>query len=135
MPLFPTRAWMDDFCTSVRSHPRADEVAAALDGVFRLVIEPAGGVTSVSSYDIEIRPDGQAGARAGVVEPVGAPRLTLTADAERWKQLITGKLDLGLAVMLRRLRVAGDLATLRAELGNTKPLMDALRSVDTQWPR
>lgn len=134
MPVFPSRAWMDEFCAQLRSHARAGEVATALDGVYRFVVEPAGAVGDVHTYDVEIRPDRDAGASAQVVASAGSPRLTLRADARRWQQLITGQLDLGVAVMLRRLRVTGDLASLRRELDNTKPLMDALRSVDTQWP-
>ena len=135
MPAFPTREWMDDFCAEVRRHPRAREMAAALDGVYRFVVEPAGAVRTTSAYDVEIRPDGDAGASARVLDSAGDVRLTLAADAARWQQLITGQLDLGLAVMLRRLRVSGDVASLRSELGNAKPLLEALRNVDTQWPR
>lgn len=135
MPRFPSREWIEQFCEQVRSHPRAGEVAGALDGVYRFVIQPAGAVSAEHVYDVEIRPDAGGGARAGVVDGQAAPRLTLTADAQRWEQLIKGQLDVGLAVMLRRLRVAGDLAGLRGELGNAKPLLEALRGVDTQWPR
>ena len=135
MPLFPSRAWMDEFCDNVRAHPRAGQVAVALDGVFRFVVEPAGTVVAAHTYDVEIRPDHAGGAIAAVVEELGDPRLTLSADAHRWEQVIIGELDLGLAVMLRRLRISGDLPSLRGELGNAKPLLDALRAVHTEWPR
>lgn len=108
-------------------------MAEALDGVYRFVVEPAGALTQRHSYDVAIRPDQRGGASAERIQLDGQPRLTLSADYERWQQLITGKLDVGMAVMLRRVRVNGDLSALIGRLSSAKPLMEALAGVDTQW--
>jgi hypothetical protein len=134
MPMFPSPEWMDEFCAELVAHPRADELAAVLDGVYRFVVEPAGPVTQQHVYDVEIRPGDGAPTARRLDEPVPGPRLTMTARYDRWRQLITGKLDVGMAVMMRRLRVNGDLQRLIREMGSTKPLMDALGAVDSQWP-
>ena len=145
MPQFPSAAWIDAFCEHLEAQEGIGDVAPALDGVYRFVIEPAGPVSDRHVYDVEIRPDGNGGASAsrrnGVVPgaaatPNGdhAPRLTLTAGYDRWQQLITGKLDIAMALMLRRLRVSGDLGALTRDVGTAKPLMNALRGVDTAWP-
>lgn len=135
MPVFPSSAWMQELCERLVAHPQADEVAANLDGVYRFVIEPAGPLTERHSYDLALRPTG-AGARADLLEGSDhdPPRLTLAADYERWRQLILGELDIGLAVLLRRIRVSGDLAGLTRSLSSAQPLVQALGSVDTQWP-
>ena len=134
MPLFPSTEWMDEFCERLASHSDAGEIAAALDGVYRFVIDPAGPLSERHTYDISIRPTG-AGANIGVVdgERHDNARLTLTADYRRWQQLVRGELDVAMAVMLRRLRVSGDLTSLMGNVSNAQPLVDSLHEVDTTW--
>lgn len=134
MPQFPSEEWMDAFCVELAEHPRAGEIAPALDGVYRFVVEPAGPLTQTQRYDVEIRPDENGGARVAQLDaPHPSPRLELRADYERWRQLVTRKLDVGMAIMLRRLKVSGDIMALRRDVSSATPLMDALSSVDSQW--
>ena len=145
MPHFPSTAWIDAFCDHLEAQEGIGQVAHALDGIYRFVIEPAGPVQDRHVYEVEIRPDGNGGAAAARRTAArGAdaaslngdhdPRLTLTANYDRWRQLITGKLDIGMALMLRRLKVSGDLRALTRDVSTAKPLMNALRGVDTDWP-
>jgi hypothetical protein len=135
MPVFPSEAWMREFCARLERHPDVGRVATALDGVYRFVVEPAGPVAGRHVYHVRIRP-------APIGEAVSyLPQLdgdtvtvTLTADYRRWKQLLRGELDLAMAVLLRRLRVSGDVGRLRSRLSSAEPLRQALMSVDTQWP-
>ena len=131
--LFPSSAWIDAFADGLAAHPRAPDVARALNGVYRFVIEPAGPLDIRHSYDVAIQPDGDAASVLRLPDPVPEPRMTLTADYERWRQLIERRLDVGLAVLTRRLRISGDLAGLRSGLGDTRPLLDALSEVHTVW--
>ncbi len=132
MPLFPSEAWMAQFCERLRSDPDAGRTAEELQGRYRFVVEPAGPLRSAHSYDLTIAPaDG--GADVAPVDGDGEPRLAIAADYRRWQQLIRGELDITIAVMLRRVRVFGDLAGLRRSLSNAQPLLAALRAVDTQW--
>lgn len=135
MPQFPSSEWMDAFCVELTNHQDAAEVARVLDGVYRFVIEPGGPLATEHRYDVVIRP-GEDGAAPRVRrrdQPTDSPRVTLTAAYERWHQLITGELDVGMAVMLGRLKVSGDLSPLVGGLSSAKPLMDALGAVDSQW--
>lgn len=134
MPTFPSPEWMDAFTEELTAQERAQAVAEVLDGVYRFVIEPAGPLRERHAYDIEIRPgdDGEPAARR-LDDAEERPRLTLTAGYDRWRQLLRGELDVKMAVLLRRLKVSGDLQRLIRELGSADPLMDALQGVDTQW--
>jgi hypothetical protein len=145
MPQFPSPAWIDEFCSHLEAQDDIGEVAHALDGVYRFVVDPAGPVTERHVYDVEIRPDGNGGAAAarlnGAQAPGastrdsdGDPRLTLRASYDRWRQLISGQLDIAMALMLRRLKVSGDLGAITRDVNTARPLMRALRGVDTQWP-
>lgn len=133
MPVFPSSEWMDEFCQRLESHPESNAVATALDGVYRFVIDPAGPLEERHDYDVSIRPTG-AGSKVTLVEDVGdKPRLTMTTDYRRWQQLVRGELDIGMAVMLRRLRVSGDLTSLMGNVSSVTPLVDALHEVETIW--
>ena len=132
MPVFPSDEWMADFCERLEEHPDAGEIAAALDGVYRFVIEPAGPLTERHTYDIAIRAAGD-GADVSMIDGDEKPRLTLTTDYRRWQQLIRGELDVGMAVMLRRIRVSGDLTRLIGSVSSANPLVDSLHDVETVW--
>lgn len=134
MPVFPSEAWVEEFCERVRDHPDAAATAEALDGVYRLVVEPAGPLEDRHVYDVAIHPDGDAGMSATrAAERVDKPRLELRATYLNWRRLISGQQDVGMAVMLRRLRVSGDLSTVKRQMSSARPLTDALGAVDTQW--
>lgn len=132
MPLFPSEEWMDEFCTHLAAHPEAGEVASALDGVYRFVIEPGGPLAERHTYDVAITPAAD-GADVAVVSDDSHPRLTMTTDYRRWQQLVRGELDVGMAVMLRRLKISGDLSRLMGNVSSARPLVDALSSVQTTW--
>ena len=132
MPVFPSEEWMAEFCRLLEDHPEAGDVASALDGVYRFVIEPGGPLEERHSYDVAISPTGE-GADVAVVDDGADPRLTLTTDYRRWQQLVRGELDVGMAVMLRRLRVSGDLTRLIGNVSSTRPLVDSLSGVETVW--
>jgi hypothetical protein len=134
MPLFPSHEWMAAYCAELAAHPDADDVAGALDGVYRFVVEPGGPLRERHTYNIAVRPspDGE----APTVELVGdeaTPRLTLAADYPRWRQLVLGQLDVAMAVMLRRVKVSGDLSRLVGSVSSAQPLVQALQRIDTQW--
>ncbi|HVM13187.1 MAG TPA: SCP2 sterol-binding domain-containing protein [Egibacteraceae bacterium] len=134
MPLFPSTAWVEAFCHTFSSHPDASEAAKALEGTYRFVVEPAGALDKRHEYGVGIGPDGDGGATAVVLpEPPERPRLELRATYPNWRKLIAGQLDLGLAVMMRRLKVSGDVSSLTRNLSSARPLTDALGAVDTQW--
>jgi hypothetical protein len=132
MPLFPSHDWMTEFCERIESHPDSGEIAEPLDGVYRFVIEPAGPLEERHTYDVSIRPSGN-GVKVAVVEGDESPRLSMTADYRRWQQLVRGELDIGMAVMLRRLKVSGDLSSLMRNVSSAGPLVEALHEVDTTW--
>lgn len=134
MPEFPSRAWMAALCDELESDANAPAIARALDGAYAFVIEPDGPIRERERYDLWVRPV-EHGARAEVLDaPAQAPRLTLSAGFGRWWQLVRGELDPVRAVMLRRLKVSGDLRGVARSLDSARPLLAAVRRVEPQWP-
>lgn len=135
MPHFPSDAWVLEFCRVLAAHPQAGETARALRGRYRFLVEPAGDLKEPHSYDIDITPDGD-GAAVVPAPPNGAePRLTIAAGYDRWVQLLTGELDLPIALMLRRIRLSGDTKAVTSQLDKTRPLLDSLSAVDSTFSR
>lgn len=134
MPVFPSAEWMSAFCAELAAHPQAADVAGSLDGVYRFVVDPSGPLDRRHTYDVSIRP-AAGGIDVGLVDgqATAAPRLTLTTDYRRWQQLVRGELDVAIAVMLRRLKVSGDLSSLMGKVSTAGPLVDSLHAVDTVW--
>lgn len=133
MPVFPSREWMETFGAGLAAHPDAAVVAGVLDGVYRFVVLPAGPLTAEHTYDLDIRPTDR-GAAVAVIDDTGeAPRLTLTAGYDRWKQLVRGEMDIPMALMLRRLRISGDIGRVTKHPEVAKPLFAALGGVPTTW--
>jgi hypothetical protein len=134
MPVFPSDEWVEEYCRRLEEHPEAGTAAAALAGIYRFVIEPAGPLDSRHEYHLQSRPDGDGAQVRRRDRPDEQPRLSLAARYDRWRQLIEGRLDVGRAVLFRQLRVGGELLALRRDLASARPLTDALRQVDTDWP-
>lgn len=136
MPVFPSPEWIEAYCETLAAHPDAALVAEGLDGVYRFVIEPGGPLGERQEYAIEIRP--AAGGGTPTVRTLGTvgsaeADLSISAAYPQWRQLVSGKLDLAMALMLRRVRVGGNLQRLTGRLSSAQPLIEALRSVDTVW--
>lgn len=133
MPLFPSSEWIDQFCALLEADPRAGAMARSLQGVYRFEVEPGGPLTEAQRYDVSIAPDGD-GAKVTAL-PFGAqtPRLTISAAYPRWVQLLRGELDIAFAMMLRRIRVSGDVKSVTSNLNDARPLLDALSAVESSF--
>lgn len=130
MPVFPSDEWIVAYCAELERDPRSGTMARALHGVYRFVVEPSGPVTQRTSYDVEIAPNGTGATVRPLPEPVAEPRLTISAPYPRWQQLLRGELDIPIAIMLRRIKVSGDLRAVTANLDDARPLLDALSAVE-----
>jgi len=125
---------MEDFRAGLQGHPSVGTMAVALEGVYRFVIEPAGGLRERRTYEVAIWRDGE-GVRVSL-PPSGTterPRLEIIAAYDRWVQLLQGRLDLASAVLLRRVRISGDLGSVRRNLSDARPLLDALSGVHSTF--
>ncbi len=134
MPVFPSEEWMEAFCAEFRAQPGAQRVAESLGGTYRFVIQPAGSLEQQHMYDMKIA-QGANGVPdvSWSASDSAAPTLELIADYERWRQMISGTLDIPLAMMLGRIRVRGDVGRFTSRAADARPLLDAIRSVDTTW--
>lgn len=133
MPVFPSSEWIDEFCARLEADPRSGAMARALEGVYRFEVEPSGPVQQRQVYDVAIAPTEQGASVKPLAAGAQAPRLTIAAAYPRWVQLLRGELDIPIAIMLRRIKVSGDLKAVTSNLNDARPLLDALSAVDSSF--
>ena len=132
MPVFPSTEWMDAFCAELVAHPRAADAATRLSGVYRFVVVPCGPLTERHTYEISLVRAGPV-MQAHRVDDTVVPRVVVTTDYGRWRELLEGRLNLTTAMLFGHLRITGDMAALLGSRGDVDVLIDALRGVDTVW--
>lgn len=110
--LFPSDPWVQAWIDIANSHPAAPDLRARLTGHWRFVVDRdrtgPGGV-----WELAVRPDGIVLVEAGQGVDSSALRAQLRASHERWYKLLTGKADLRMSILTRRMSVVGDLKELR----------------------
>lgn len=131
MPTFPRAEWMTAYADTVAAHPRADAMSTALAGRFRFVVKAGGGLETRLVHDMVVAPGGVFVAEPG--DESMPATLTVTADYPRWKGLITGKADFVMSFLMRKVKVQGDLSTVRDQLSDARPLLECLHSVPTEF--
>ena len=127
---FPSLDWMQAYAEILAGHDRAAAIATSLEGRYRFTIAPAGGLDAAESYDLLV-----ATGPAFRAEPAGTQpaALAVTADYTRWKGLLTGRSDFVMSYLMRRIKVEGDLGSIRSRLSDAKPLLDSLTAVPTDF--
>lgn len=128
---FPSLDWMQAYADVVAAHPRAVDLAGALQGRYRFVITPGDGLAEEHRYDLVVGGDPTFAVEAGAAP---AATLAVTASYGRWKGLLTGQADFAMSFLMRRIKVDGDIGAVRSRLSDAKPLLDCLREVPTTFP-
>lgn len=127
---FPSLGWMQAYANTVAAHPNAAGLADALAGRYRFAILPGGGLVDRHVYDLVVVTPSTFTAEVAD----GAPAtLTVTADYDRWKSLMTGKADFVMSFLMRRIKVDGDVGEVRRRLNDARPLLDCLSQVPTTF--
>lgn len=129
---FPSLDWMHAYARTVQAHPASESLRSSLAGRYRFVVEADRTLPETHTYDLVVTdgPDG------GVVaeEPAGQETvLTIRAANRRWRKLLTGKGDLVVYYLTRRISVDGDVMALRDRLRDARPLLSCLKDVPTRF--
>lgn len=127
---FPSLEWMKAYAHTVADHPQADRIAKELAGRYRFVITPASGLDSTQAYDLVVDDPPSFTARLAGTEPAD---LTITADYNRWRGLLTGNADFIMSFLMRKIKVDGDIGSIRNRLSDVQPLLDSLQQVATEF--
>ena len=121
---------MRAYAETVGAHPEADMLSRALEGRYRFVVTPGGGLSVVSAHDLLVLPGH---VEAQEPDHTQATVLTVTADYPRWKGLITGTADFVMSFLTRRIKVEGSITSLAGRISDVAPLVDSLNKVPTTF--
>ena len=129
---FPSLSWMHAYAAVVDAHPQAPALRQALAGRFRFVVEADRLLAETHTYDLLVL-----GGDEGRVEASEATQeealLVIVTGYGRWKKLLTGKADIILYFLTRRLRIEGDVMALRDQLRDARPLLECLKDTPTAF--
>lgn len=127
---FPSLDWMQAYAEIVAAHEHAGEMVRSLEGRYRFTVNPGDGFDDTESYDLVVT----AGPAYHAEVADGSPAmLAVRADYGRWKKLLTGRADFVMSFLMRKIKVDGDLGTIRSRLSDAKPLLDSLHEVPTDF--
>ncbi|MEE8603244.1 SCP2 sterol-binding domain-containing protein [Euzebya tangerina] len=127
---FPSLEWMQAYADEVGRHPRADQIAADLQGRYRFIIDPGGGFRRREAYDFVVA-EGSFDAVTATDKPA---MMVVTASYPRWKKLLTGQSNVMLSLLMRQITVEGDMGEITGLISDTRPLLDCLSRVRTHFP-
>lgn len=127
---FPSLDWMEAYADAVAAHPQADSIAAELAGRYRFVVTPSGRLDVPERYDLVVTPPSSFVAEAANAHPAD---LTITTDYERWRGLLSGETDFVMSFLMRKIKVEGDIGSIRNRLSDAKPLLECLQRVPTDF--
>lgn len=121
---------MKAYADTVADHPKSTSVATELAGRYRFVITPAKGLDATEAYDLVVS---DPPAFTAEVAGTGPAELTITADYERWRGLLTGETDFIMSFLMRKIKVDGDIGSIRSRLSDVQPLLESLQRVPTEF--
>ncbi len=136
MAVFPSAEWVVAYRDAINANPRYREAAATWDlGALALVCKAKAG--SSLAEDVAIWLDLHLGeCRAArlipLTEMAGTP-FVLTAEYDRWKQVIKGELDPIKALLQGKIRLKGNLAAVVRFVGASKALVATASLVETRF--
>jgi putative sterol carrier protein len=124
MPVFPSRAWAEAAMALVNADPESVAAARGWRGDFGLVIEAERGKLA-EHFVAWVRPeDGRVAELRVLVDPDDLdelePEYRIRAPYSVWKGLLLGSVDPVEAILVRRLRVDGDV----------QPILERMRYKD-----
>lgn len=124
---------MEAVASAVAGAPDAAEQARQVAGVYRFAMSRSGPLERAYEYHVRIAPtDG--GATVTVLDEPADVDLGIEADYARWKQLLTGHLDVTRSILTRKLKVSGGVGAAIKRIGAVSLIEHAVDAVDTIWP-
>lgn len=139
MPAFLSDDWAQALCAALNASPAYAEAAATWEGDLCFVAR-AGGAPDGSRLDADCTAyfdlDRGACRGAGAVASAAdaGPAFAIEAAYADWRAILGGQLDPIMAVMLGKLRVAGDKSVVLRHAKAAKAMVACAASVETEWP-
>ena len=134
MPEFFTAPWAAAVCAALNDSDAYRSAGAGWDGAIAFVAEPARGLDAARTVWLDLHGGACRGALAGEDARAAAAPFTITAPYSTWTEVLAGRLDPVLGLMVGKLRLTGSMATVAAHASAAKALVAVAASVETAPP-
>ena len=134
MPAFFSPDWADAVCAALNASDAYRQSAATWDGAIRFVARDVPGADGDRAVWLDLRHGDCHGTRTGAdAGSAGAP-FEIAAAYPVWTEVLAGRLDPVMGMMLGKLKLTGSMAQIAAHAGAAKQLVACAASVETTAP-
>jgi putative sterol carrier protein len=124
---FPSQAWTDAFRLAINSSDAYASSAKSWEGDFVFAIEEGGGMYLDLWH-------GECRSAEYLPDPsTKKPEFKLTANREKWRQVITGTLDPIQAMVTRQIKLDGNLVKIMKNVKAAQELVRCATQIDTDF--
>lgn len=132
-----TDGWLQSWCENINSNETYRDAAQDLD--WRLILKMTSGPGTALAEDRAVYADLQSGrcngCRTATSEDFENASYIITADANTWKKIIDGDLDMLTGIMWGKIKLEkGDLGMIAKHVSAAKQLIVSAIKVDTVFP-
>ena len=134
MPEFFTAPWADAVCAALAASDDYREAAADWEGAVAFVAEPGPGLDAARTVWLDLDRGTCRGALAGAEAEAAEAPFTIAAAYPVWTDVLAGRLDPLLGMMLGKLRLTGSMSRVAAHAPAAKALVAVAASVEAPPP-
>ena len=134
MPELFSAPWTDAVCAALNDSEAYRSAGAGWDGAIALVAEPGGPLADARMVWLDLAHGACRGALAGADAETAEAPFTIAAPYPVWADVLAGRQDPILGLMLGKLRLTGSMATVAAHAAAAKALVAVAASVESTPP-
>ncbi len=133
MPAFFSPDWADAVCAALNASDAYRQSAATWDGAIRFVARDVPGGDSERAVRLDLRNGACHGTQTGADAHEAAP-FEIAAAYPVWTEVLAGRLDPVMGMMLGKLKLTGSMAQIASHASAAKDLVACAASVETTAP-
>lgn len=134
MPEFFSASWAAAVCAALNDSEAYRAAGAGWDGAIAFVAEPGGDLDAPRTVWLDLHGGVCGGALAGSEAEAAEAPFTIAAPYPVWTDVLAGRLDPMLGMMLGKLRLTGNLVQVTAHAPAAKALVAVAASVPSSPP-
>ena len=133
VPAFFSAPWASAVCDALNASDDYRQSAATWDGAIRFVAHGVPGAEPERAVWLDLRHGACHGTRTGAEAAAAAP-FEIAAAYAVWTEVLAGRLDPVMGMMLGKLKLTGSMAQIAAHAKAAKALVACAASVETSAP-
>ena len=131
---FPSNEWIVELSRLLNESPSYERSAKDWEGDFVFVVEPGGGFSEFAYLFLGLRHGKSTGAALMAAPDERPAEYRISAPYTVWRRVIEGDLDPIQGMMMRKLKLEGNLMKIMRYPKAAKEIVSCCADVPTEWP-